>query len=107
MSQHDAGHAAAAKQHDFLNGIVHLFLDNNFSIILIVVSVLIGLAALLVTAREEDPQIVVPLADVMVSMPRATRPPRSSSSRPRRWRRSSTRSTASNTSTACRARTRP
>ena len=45
------------------------FLDNNFSIILIVVSVLIGLAALLVTAREEDPQIVVPLADVMVSMP--------------------------------------
>ena len=57
------------KQHDFLNGIVHVFLDNNFSIILIVVSVLIGLAALLVTAREEDPQIVVPLADVMVSMP--------------------------------------
>ena len=30
---------------------------------------LIGLAALLVTPREEDPQIVVPLADVMVSMP--------------------------------------
>ena len=57
------------KHHDFLNGIVHLFLDNNFSIILIVVSVLIGLAALFVTAREEDPQIVVPLADVMVSMP--------------------------------------
>ena len=46
-----------------------MFLDNNFSIILIVVSVLIGLAALLVTPREEDPQIVVPLADVMVSMP--------------------------------------
>ncbi|MFO0954005.1 MAG: efflux RND transporter permease subunit [Isosphaeraceae bacterium] len=64
--QHDAG---APKSHDFLNGIVRLFLDNNFSIILIVVSVLIGLAALFVTAREEDPQIVVPLADVMVSMP--------------------------------------
>ena len=30
---------------------------------------LIGLAALLLTAREEDPQIVVPLADVIVSMP--------------------------------------
>jgi len=57
------------KRHDFLNGIVHIFLDNNFSIILIVVSVLIGLAALFLTAREEDPQIVVPLADVMVSMP--------------------------------------
>ena len=57
------------KPHDFLNGIVHIFLDNNFSIILIIVSVAIGLAALLVTAREEDPQIVVPLADVMVKMP--------------------------------------
>ncbi len=57
------------KHHDFLNGIVHIFLDNNFSIILIVVSVLIGLAALLISPREEDPQIVVPLADVMVNMP--------------------------------------
>ncbi|HZW29773.1 MAG TPA: efflux RND transporter permease subunit [Isosphaeraceae bacterium] len=66
MSEHGAGEP---RRHDFLNGIVHIFLDNNFSIILIVVSVLIGLAALLVTAREEDPQIVVPLADVMVSMP--------------------------------------
>jgi multidrug efflux pump subunit AcrB len=66
----DAGpHRFETKRHDFLNGIVHVFLDNNFSIILIVVSVLIGLAALLLTAREEDPQIVVPLADVMVSMP--------------------------------------
>src|SRR5262245_41169093 len=62
-------HGAEPKRHDFLSGIVHVFLDNNFSIILIVVSALIGLAALLVTAREEDPQIVVPLADVMVSMP--------------------------------------
>ncbi|MFO0907152.1 MAG: efflux RND transporter permease subunit [Isosphaeraceae bacterium] len=70
MSQtHNPGGSPAPKQHDFLNGVVHLFLDNNFSIILIVVSVLIGLAALFVTAREEDPQIVVPLADVMVSMP--------------------------------------
>lgn len=64
-----SGRDVAPKRHDFLNGIVHLFLDNNFSIILIVVSVLIGLAALLFTAREEDPQIIVPLADVMVSMP--------------------------------------
>jgi len=66
MTEHGA---AEPKRHDFLTGIVHVFLENNFSIILIVVSVLIGLAALLVTAREEDPQIVVPLADVMVSMP--------------------------------------
>ena len=64
MNQQDTGHAdGEPKRHDFLNGIVHIFLDNNFSIILIVVSVLIGLAALLVTPREEEPQIVVPLAD--------------------------------------------
>ena len=46
---------AEPKQHDFLNGIVHVFLDNNFSIILIVFSVLIGLAALLVTAARGRP----------------------------------------------------
>ena len=70
MNQPVTGHGASEpKHHDFLNGIVHIFLDNNFSIILIVVSVLIGLAALFITPREEDPQIVVPLADVMVSMP--------------------------------------
>lgn len=70
MNRQDSGHdGGEPRHHDFLNGIVHIFLDNNFSIILIVVSVLIGLAALLVTPREEDPQIVVPLADVLVSMP--------------------------------------
>ncbi|QEH33198.1 Toluene efflux pump membrane transporter TtgB [Aquisphaera giovannonii] len=56
-------------KHDFLNGIVHRFLHTNFSIILILVSLLVGLAALLVTPREEDPQIVVPLADVYVNAP--------------------------------------
>ena len=74
MSHHEitsqaAGSTVEPKKHDLLNGIVHIFLDNNFSIILIVVSVLIGLAALFLTAREEDPQIVVPLADVMVNAP--------------------------------------
>jgi multidrug efflux pump subunit AcrB len=67
MSDPDSGHGQG--KHDFLNGIVRQFLDTNFSIILIIVSFLIGLAALLVTPREEDPQIVVPMADVMVSAP--------------------------------------
>jgi multidrug efflux pump subunit AcrB len=56
-------------KHDFLNGIVRQFLETNFSVILIIVSFLIGIAALLVTPREEDPQIVVPMADVMVNAP--------------------------------------
>jgi len=67
MSHSETGHTPG--KHDFLNGIVHQFLDSNFSIILIIVSLLIGMAALFVTPREEDPQIVVPMADVMVNAP--------------------------------------
>lgn len=52
-----------------LNELVRVFLDSNLSIILIVLSLIIGLAALWVTPREEDPQIIVPLADIYVSFP--------------------------------------
>jgi multidrug efflux pump subunit AcrB len=54
---------------DFLSGIVRVFLQSNLSIILIIAAALIGIAALLLTPREEDPQIVVPLADVFVQAP--------------------------------------
>ncbi|MFO0939373.1 MAG: efflux RND transporter permease subunit [Pirellulales bacterium] len=66
MSRHQAvddGHS------DFLSGIVRVFLNSNLSIILIIAAALLGIAALLLTPREEDPQIVVPLADVYVSAP--------------------------------------
>lgn len=61
--------AAAPAHHDWLSGIVRLFLDSKLSLILIACSLLLGAAALLVTPREEDPQIVVPLADVYVRFP--------------------------------------
>lgn len=54
---------------DLLSQLVRVFLDSNLSIILIVFSLLLGVAALLITPREEDPQIVVPLADVYVDFP--------------------------------------
>ena len=54
---------------DLLTWIVRLFLDSKLSIIFIIVSLLIGLAVLLVSPREEDPQIVVPLADIFVNFP--------------------------------------
>ncbi len=54
---------------DALSGIVRTFLHSNLSMILIVFSVIVGVAVLLVTPREEDPQIVVPLADVYVQFP--------------------------------------
>ncbi|MCA9159231.1 MAG: efflux RND transporter permease subunit, partial [Planctomycetales bacterium] len=54
---------------DVLSGIVRIFLNSNLSMILIVFSVIVGAAALFITPREEDPQIVVPLADLYVQFP--------------------------------------
>jgi len=52
-----------------INSIIRTFLDSNLAAILVFLSIAVGLTALLVTPREEDPQIVVPLADVYVSCP--------------------------------------
>ena len=60
---------AAIEAHGFTNAIVRVFLSSNLSIVLVLLSVALGAAALLVTPREEDPQIVVPLADVYVEFP--------------------------------------
>lgn len=59
----------AEPHHGFTNRIVKIFLESNLSIILILLASIVGLAALGLTPREEDPQIVVPLADVYVSFP--------------------------------------
>ncbi len=48
---------------------MRVFLESNLSIILILLSLIVGFAALWITPREEDPQIVVPLADVFVEFP--------------------------------------
>ncbi len=59
----------SAEPTGWINGIVRTFLHSNLSLILLVISFAAGATALLVTSREEDPQIVVPLADVFVSAP--------------------------------------
>ncbi len=56
-------------EHGFASKVVHAFLGSNLSIVLILLATAIGGVALLVTPREEEPQIVVPLADVIVSYP--------------------------------------
>ena len=62
--------APPRSQHtDVLSQLVRVFLESNLSIILIVIALAAGAAALFVTPREEDPQIVVPLADVFVNFP--------------------------------------
>jgi multidrug efflux pump subunit AcrB len=55
--------------HDLMSSLVRAFLNSNLSMILIVFSVIIGVAVLYITPREEDPQIVVPLADLYVQFP--------------------------------------
>ncbi len=54
---------------DTLTRLVRIFLESNLSIVLIILSLIVGAAALFITPREEDPQIVVPLADIHVSFP--------------------------------------
>jgi multidrug efflux pump subunit AcrB len=49
--------------------IVENFLRGNLAVLLIVIAMAAGAVALIVTPREEEPQIVVPLADVMVMYP--------------------------------------
>ncbi|MCX5655372.1 MAG: efflux RND transporter permease subunit, partial [Planctomycetota bacterium] len=57
------------KPHGFVNRIVDIFLRSNLPLILIVLSAALGLMAILATPREEDPQIIVPMADVYVNFP--------------------------------------
>ncbi|MGC8605105.1 MAG: efflux RND transporter permease subunit, partial [Desulfomonilaceae bacterium] len=54
--------------------IVEAFLTSKLPIIFIIGSLLAGAAALIVTPREEEPQIVVPVVDVMINFPGASAP---------------------------------
>ena len=91
------------KEHHWLSRIVEVFLRGNLSVLLILLSLIAGGVALWLTPREEEPQIVVPLADVLVQVPGAARPRSSSRSR-RGWNACCTRSTASSTCIPCRGR---
>ncbi|MCB1211841.1 MAG: efflux RND transporter permease subunit, partial [Verrucomicrobiales bacterium] len=60
-----------------------MFIDSKLTPLIVIASVLLGAAAVVLLPREEEPQIKVPMIDVMVSMPgssakeveeRATRP---------------------------------
>lgn len=56
----------------FVSRIIDAFLHGNLSVLIILVMLGCGAAALALTPREEEPQIVVPLADVFVNMPGAS-----------------------------------
>lgn len=49
--------------------LVRRSIDGGIPVLLVVLALAVGTAGLLLTAREEEPQIVVPSADVMVAAP--------------------------------------
>lgn len=51
--------------------IAHAFVDSKLTPLIVVASVLLGLGAVWLLPREEEPQIKVPMIDVLVSMPGA------------------------------------
>jgi multidrug efflux pump subunit AcrB len=61
-----------AEKLGFTARIVDLFLGSNLSLLFLLASLAAGAIALMVTPREEDPQIVVPMADVLIQMPGAS-----------------------------------
>jgi multidrug efflux pump subunit AcrB len=60
------------KRYGLAGRLASLFIDSKLTPIAIAASVLLGLFAVLMLPREEEPQIKVPMVDVLVSMPGAT-----------------------------------
>ncbi|MBI5686662.1 MAG: efflux RND transporter permease subunit [Verrucomicrobia bacterium] len=67
----------------FAGRVARAFIDSKLTPLIIITSVLLGAAAVVLLPREEEPQIKVPMVDVLVAMPgftakeveeRATRP---------------------------------
>jgi multidrug efflux pump subunit AcrB len=58
--------------HGVAGRLASTFIDSKLTPLVIVASVLLGLFALLLLPREEEPQIQVPMIDVMVAMPGAS-----------------------------------
>jgi len=52
--------------------IARLFIDSKLTPLVVITSILLGIAAIIVLPREEEPQIKVPMVDVLVAMPGAT-----------------------------------
>ncbi|MCG8683999.1 MAG: efflux RND transporter permease subunit [Desulfobacterales bacterium] len=60
------------KNAGILTRIVNTFLSSQLSIILILVAFCLGVFSIYITPKEEEPQIVVPMADIYVSAPGAS-----------------------------------
>ncbi|MBU1405678.1 MAG: efflux RND transporter permease subunit [Proteobacteria bacterium] len=59
-------------QHGFAGRLASVFIESRLTVILLIASLLLGIVAVAMLPREEEPQIKVPMIDVMVAMPGAT-----------------------------------
>ena len=50
----------------------HAFIDSKLTPLIIAASILLGVGAVLMLPREEEPQIIVPMIDIFVQMPGAS-----------------------------------
>ena len=57
------------ERESWLTNLVRSFLRGQLPVLLVVISLAAGTVALMWTPREEEPQIVVPMADVLISYP--------------------------------------
>ncbi len=64
--------SSSDKQYGFAGRLASIFIDSKLTIIGIIASLLLGVMAIVMLPREEEPQIKVPMIDVMVSMPGAS-----------------------------------
>jgi multidrug efflux pump subunit AcrB len=71
-SANNGAAAPAAPKYGITGRLAALFIDSRLTPIVIVASILMGLFSVLMLPREEEPQIKVPMVDVMVSMPGST-----------------------------------
>ena len=64
--------SSSEKKTGFAGGLARAFIDSKLTPLGIIASLLLGFLAVVMLPREEEPQIKVPMIDVLVSMPGAT-----------------------------------
>src|ERR1039457_5123007 len=62
----------AEREIGFAGKVAQAFLRSKLTPLIVAASLLLGVAAVFLTPREEEPQLVVPMVDVIVPMPGAT-----------------------------------
>ncbi|MHB1013720.1 MAG: efflux RND transporter permease subunit [Desulfurivibrionaceae bacterium] len=62
----------SSKKNGFAGRLASFFVKSRLTPIMIIASLLLGVMAIIMLPREEEPQIKVPMIDVMVAMPGAT-----------------------------------